>query len=306
VIPALLVFAVLSVALLGILIRLNKLLQMIRDILGDIRSGNLNQRFRIPTSFQPINQLTGDLNSVIEHLQTTVVRAQYLEESRKQMISNISHDLRTPLTSLLGYVEALQQDPNLTAEERARYLEIIHMKGKHLANLFQEFFELSKLESDDAVHKMQRVNLTEKLQEVLVTFYQDVVNAGLTPDLKLPEEPLYVWGDPLFLERVLNNLISNALRYGASGGVIGLAVRKQLDTVEVEVWDRGAGIPAHDLPYIFERLYTGEASRNKNFQGNGLGLTITKQLVEKMQGRLQAESIPHERTSFTFTLRRSS
>lgn len=305
-IPALLVFAVLSVALLGILIRLNKLLQMIRDILGDIRSGNLNQRFRIPTSFQPINQLTGDLNSVIEHLQTTVVRAQYLEESRKQMISNISHDLRTPLTSLLGYVEALQQDPNLTAEERARYLEIIHMKGKHLANLFQEFFELSKLESDDAVHKMQRVNLTEKLQEVLVTFYQDVVNAGLTPDLKLPEEPLYVWGDPLFLERVLNNLISNALRYGASGGVIGLAVRKQLDTVEVEVWDRGAGIPAHDLPYIFERLYTGEASRNKNFQGNGLGLTITKQLVEKMQGRLQAESIPHERTSFTFTLRRSS
>jgi len=286
---------------------LGKHLQTLRDTLSDLRAGNLNRRFLVHTQQRNIQQLTSDLNQVLDKFQQTVEWAQYLEESRKKMMSNISHDLRTPLTSMLGYVEALQQDDLLTEEERERFLSIIANKGHHLSKLFHQFFELAKLESDDALLKLQRVNMTDKVQEVLVTFYQEVVAEGLTPELSLPDEPLHVWGDPGFIERILNNLISNALRYGRDGGVIGITVEPAGDDeVRVDVWDRGAGIEEQDLPYVFERLYTGAKSRNAHFQGSGIGLTITKQLIEKQKGTITVFSEPGVRTSFSFRLPRSS
>lgn len=279
-----------------------KRLSEINDTLVELRSGTFNQRFRVHTTDVELKQLCGNLNNLIDQIQNTFERAQYLEESRKKMISNISHDLRTPLTSLLGYVEALQTDDHLTEEERIQYLDIIARKGNRLTELFQAFFELSKLESNDARLKVQKVNLTAKAQEVLLTFYQEITHAGLTPELDLPEQALHAYGDGDAIERVLNNLISNALRYGASGGVIGLALREEAEVIRIEVWDRGQGIHPDDLPYIFERLYTGERSRNSQLQGNGIGLTITKQLVEKMRGRIEVHSVPGEQTMFSITL----
>ena len=281
---------------------LTKQLSEVNDTLVQMRSGAFNQRFRLHTADVELKQLCGNLNNMIDQFQNTFERAHYLEETRKKMISNISHDLRTPLTSLLGYVEALQTDKQLTEEERRQYLEIIATKGNRLTELFQAFFELSKLESNDTRLKVQKVNMTAKAQEALLTFYQEITQAGLTPELDLPEEPLYAYGDGDAIERVLNNLISNALRYGASGGVIGLALREKAETISLEVWDRGQGIHPDDLPYIFERLYTGERSRNSQLQGNGIGLTITKQLVENMRGRISVHSVQGEQTLFSFEL----
>ncbi|WP_123043470.1 sensor histidine kinase [Cohnella candidum] len=218
------------------------------------------------------------------------------------MIANISHDLRTPLTSLLGYMEALRSDTTLTVEERNNFIQIAAEKGNSLLERLQEFFELAKLEADDAPSDLHPINLKDVVEEVLLGFYPDFQKAAITPTVNIPESPLFVMADRVHVRRVLENLLSNALRYGQEGREIGIGVREESDLVWVEIWDRGQGIPAHDLPRVFERFYTGEASRNASLRGTGLGLTIAKNLVEKQGGQIAVTSKPGEKTVFSFCL----
>jgi two-component system, OmpR family, phosphate regulon sensor histidine kinase PhoR len=277
----------------------------ISRITREIQTGNLNLRYRLRTSQKDMEDLGGELNRLVDYFQNGLDRIKFLEEERKQMIANISHDLRTPLTSLLGYMEALKHDSTLTAEEKEDFLRIAGDKGNALLVLLQDFFELAKLEADDFELKLRKVDLVEIVPEVLLGFYPDFVKAAIIPVTKIPDEPLYVKGDEVCLRRILNNLLSNALRYGQDGKEIGIAFREEASLVWVEVWDRGKGISAEDLPQVFERLYTGEASRNTSLQGTGLGLTITKNLVEKQGGRIMVTSTPNEKTVFSFCLTKS-
>jgi len=259
----------------------SKIIQTARDI----RAGNFNLRFRLRTTRTDILEHGGELNRLADHFQTALERTKFLEEERKRMISNISHDLRTPLTSLLGYIDALQTDKTLTEEERVEFLRISAEKGNDLLHLIQEFFELARLEEASQEIVLQKVDLAEFARAVILDFYPDFTKLSITPSLAITSYPVYVNANPDSLRRVLNNLLANALRYGREGKIIGLTVRQELEYAFVEVWDRGEGIPAQDLPYIFERLYTAEASRNKSMRGTGLGLTIAKSLVEKQGGK---------------------
>jgi signal transduction histidine kinase len=254
---------------------------------------------------RPAQDLGGELNRLIDHFQRTLERTRFLEEERKRMTASISHDLRTPLTSLLGYIEALRDDPTLTAEERNRFIRIAADKGNALHERLQEFFELAKLESDDSPAELHPVNFSDIVQEVLLGFYPDFQKAALTPTVKLPDSPLYVVGDRAHLRRILENLLSNALRYGQDGKEIGIAAWEESDLVWVEVWDQGKGIAPQDLPRVFERFYTGETSRNASLRGTGLGLTIAKNLIEKQGGLITVSSKPGERTVFSFSLNKA-
>ncbi len=268
----------------------------------EIRAGNFNLRYRLRVSRKPVEDLGGELNRLIDYFQKTFDRTQFLEEERKQMIASISHDLRTPLTSLLGYMEALRSDATLTVEERNNFIRIAADKGNTLLERLQEFFELAKLEADDLPIDLHPINLRDIVQEVLLGFYPDFQKAALTPTVRIPDHPLNVMGDRLHLRRVLENLLSNALRYGREGREIGIGVREETDFVWVDIWDRGKGISPQDLPRVFERFYTGEASRNASLRGTGLGLTITKNLVEKQGGQISVSSKPDEKTVFSFSL----
>lgn len=276
----------------------------ITRITREIQNGKLNLRYRLRTSQRDLEELGGELNRLVDYFQDAFERTKFLEEERKRMIANISHDLRTPLTSLLGYLDALQHDATLTAEEKEAFLRIAAEKGNALLALLQEFFELARLEADDSEPELQRVNLAEIVPEVLLGFYPDFVKAAITPVVEIPDAPLYVRADAAYLRRILNNLLSNALRYGGDGKEIGIGLREEPGLVWVDVWDRGKGISAHNLPHVFERLYTGEASRNTALRGTGLGLTITKNLVEKQGGRITVTSRPNEKTIFSFCLPR--
>lgn len=280
-------------------------LQKMTRVTREIRTGNLNLRYRLPAPQKDLEILGGELNRMADYFQNALERTRFLEEERKRMIANISHDLRTPLTSLLGYLEALQNDETLTMEEKENFLRIAGKKGNDLLSLLQDFFEMTRLEADDSVPELRKVNLTEIVPEVLVGFYPDFVQAEITPVVNMPDAPLYVLGDAAYLRRILNNLLSNALRYGRDGKEIGIGLREMPDMVWVDVWDRGKGIPAQDLPHVFERLYTGEASRNPSLRGTGLGLTIVKNLVEKQGGRVTVTSRPGGKTIFSFCLIRS-
>ncbi|WP_028612353.1 sensor histidine kinase [Paenibacillus harenae] len=277
-------------------------IKRITETTEEIRAGNLNLRYRTRMSQKPVERLGGELNRLMDHFQKKVERTQFLEEERKRMIANISHDLRTPLTSLLGYLEALRNDATLTAEERNDFIRIASGKGNALLERLQEFFELAKSEADDTIAELRRVNLTDIVQEVMLGFYPAFQKIALTPTVHIPDSPLYVMSDSVSLRRVLENLISNALRYGQDGKEIGVAVREETDEVWVDIWDRGIGIPPQDVPRVFERFYTGEVSRNASLRGTGLGLTIVKNLVEKQGGRITLSSKPGEETVFSFSL----
>lgn len=280
---------------------LNEVKRMTRTT-EDIRQGNLNLRYRLRVSQKSVQDLGGELNRLIDHVQAGRERTRFLEDERKRMIANISHDLRTPLTSLLGYIEALQQDATLTAEEKDNFIKIAAGKGNTLLERLQEFFELARLEAEDTPPELHKINLNDVVQEVLVGFYPDFQKISVAPTVQLPASPPYVRGDRIFLRRVFENLLSNALRYGREGGEIGIEVREDPDSVRVEIWDRGQGISSQDLPHVFDRFYTGEASRNAALRGTGLGLTIAKSLVEKQGGGIAVSSKPGEKTVFSVSL----
>lgn len=277
-------------------------LNYIAAVLSDISNFRSNRRIHIGLKYKSLKDIGSELNILLDKFQSTLDEKQTLEIAHKQLIANISHDIRTPLTSLLGFVEVLQKGDGISNTEQKEYLDIIHTKAQNLYKMIQDFFELSKLESEDTPIRLVKTDLTDLAEEVIAAFYQDFVMNGITPEIQLPKQPVYVWGDRISLQRILNNLISNALKYGKAGRVTGISVREEADKVWLDVWDRGNGIPEQDLPLVFNRLYTSEVSRNSSMRGTGLGLAITKQLVEKQNGEIKVSSIPGEKTVFSFSL----
>lgn len=280
----------------------SRLLQKINDTLLDIRSGQRNRVFRLHTSDRAVLELAENLNGLVQDFNEAQYRANESERARKQMISNLSHDLRTPVTAMLGYIDELRHDSTLTEDERTEYLNIISDKGEHLSRLIQDLFALAKLEETKGPERYDRIHLNELVHQEVLQLYIAFTEAGIKPELRIPKQPIYVSGCADSLRRVLSNLLTNAIRYGKEGREIGVSVWTEENKAWVEVWDRGAGIRADDLPYVFDRLYTGADSRNPSLQGTGIGLTVAKMLIEQHGGDITASSIPYQKTAFTFYL----
>ncbi|MFL0251850.1 sensor histidine kinase [Clostridium neuense] len=274
----------------------------INKTLSLIRKGNFNARLRFYSGDRRIKELGINMNAIMEEFQEIYDKKEYLEESRKRMIANISHDLRTPLTSVLGYLEAVKKDENLSLEEKNKYWGIAYSKAKKLYLLLEDFFQMSKLDAGDIAIKKEKVNLTDTVKEAIASFYNEFVNKGIEPSIELPKEDLFVLADVKAVDRILFNLLSNAFRYGTDGKVIGIKIRKEKLNAWVEVWNMGKNIPEKDIPYVFDRLYTAESSRNEEVKGSGLGLAIVKSLVEKLNGEVSVCSNKNERTTFSFSL----
>lgn len=272
------------------------------SVLREIKSGNLNRRANLMAADRVTCELVSELNLLADRFNEVIVTKNQLEDTQKKLISNISHDLRTPLTSILGYIEALKKDCSLTPEERENYIEIIDVKAKTLYKLVQDFFEMAKLESEDQLFKFSKINICAKLKEVTAEFYHDFISNEIEPEIAIPDYPIYVLGDETSVSRIMHNLLSNALKYGRDGRVTGIGLREEKKRVWVDVWDKGKGIVESDMKLIFERLYTAESSRNEKLHGSGLGLAIAKRLIERMNGEITASSIPWEKTMFSFSL----
>lgn len=234
------------------------------------------------------------------------------EESRKKMISNISHDFRTPLTSMLGYMELMLDDNttndklfdcnSLNCKQKNEYLEVIYNKGSYLYNLLEEFFEISKLDSNDVKIEIKEVNVSEIIRQNIISFFNEINKLHIEPKINLPEDDVYALGDEKALNRILNNLINNAIKYGVQGTIIGVNLIEDEDKISIEIYDNGGGIPENEIDYVFDRLYTVEKSRKLNTKSSGIGLTIVKKLVNSLNGTISVSSVPFEKTVFKFTL----
>lgn len=296
------ILAAVIVLLVIALAALCKKLNRISCSLEEVLKGNYNQRIRMQNHIKPLSTLCNQINVLTDLLQAVMQKNIEHEAARKKMISNISHDLRTPMTSLLGYVEMLKTNDTLNGEERDRYLDIIQAKGFVLYDLIETFFQLAKLEAEDVRLELEAVNLSEVIRQSIVLLYHDFKHLDLEPEIDLPERDVYISGNREAINRILDNLISNGLKYGIDGKTIGIRLWAEEKHALVEVWDKGKGIPEEELPRLFERMYTLEKSRNTRYQGSGLGLTIAKKLVELQGGWIKANSSPGVKTAFTFCL----
>lgn len=251
----------------------------------------------------PVNrQLVRNVNNVLQQIEQITVEKIHSELARKQLISNVSHDLRTPLTSLLGYINMLKTDSSLSTEEKIAYINVIERKAEALYELIEHFFELSRLEAGDEPLQQERVNVTETVRQQLFAYYQDFQQRELEPQLDLPEQDLFALADSRALQRVITNLITNSLRYGSAGDRFGVRVWEEKGRIWVEVWDNGQGLQQDELERVFQRAYRTAEGSGKDLSGNGLGLHIVKKLIERMGGTIGVQSVPYVRTTFTFHL----
>lgn len=270
--------------------------------LSEITKNRTSQKIMLFTDAQEIKILICQLNNILEDRQK--IKAEFIksQDASQKMLSNISHDIKTPLTVILGYLELLtgessSQTPNLIK---------IQKKSQQLYQLVDEFFQLSKLESGDANLKISVQDICELCRQTLLDFYEILTKQSFEVDLIIPETPIFVSADPDAVKRILSNLVTNVLRYGADGNYLGFFIREEEASVFLEVIDHGKGIPAKDLPYIFDRLYVMEDSRNPISGGSGLGLAISKALALEMKGDLEVSSIPNQKTSFLLKLKRAA
>lgn len=305
-------FFVTSTALLGIAVivlwtrqrKRSSQLAYIHDKLNSILDKGTNERLLMFDSDAQVGQLMTDMNRLLDRAHRA--RASYANQEIeiRRMLSNISHDLKTPLTVVLGYSEILLHDRGLAEREREVMTANIHDKAQEVLRLVHSFFNLAKLEAGDTEMALTRVNACELCRLKLLSFYDMLASLGMRLELSMPDEDLYVMADAEALERVLDNLITNAMKYGVDGKLLGLTLeRSDEGKVAIHVWDKGKGIPENEHHRVFERMYTLEDSRNRLYQGSGLGLTITKRLVERMGGTIDLHSVPRERTVFTVVLK---
>lgn len=284
------------------LLRNRNYLKRMSAFLKEAKQNEFHRHLNLGLQDGALAQLNTQLNVLLDEFQKAIENEKRLELSHKQLIANVSHDIRTPLTSLLGFIEVLQKDTTIQPQKQQEYLEILHTKAMALYKLIEDFFELSKLESEDQELTLCKINLISIAEEAAASFYQGFEEKGITPILSFPTEAMFAWGNENATLRTLQNLLSNALKYG--GEQIGITIRADGEDTYVEVWDSGAGISPQMVPMIFTRLYTAETSRNTKLSGNGLGLAIAKRMVEKQGGEISVSSIPNEITSFAFRLRR--
>lgn len=247
-------------------------------------------------------ELAAQINRLLEnHLK---VKADYYrsEIASKKMLSNISHDIKMPMTVILGYLEIMRINGTSTDEMLGK----IEQKAENVMELINQFFTLAKLESGDMDMELSRIDVCEVCRESILDFYGILTNNHFQVDIDIPETAVYVHGNKDAMQRILFNLISNVIRYGADGKYLRISLRTDKNTVYIDVIDKGKGIDKNFADNVFDRLFTMEDSRNRNIQGNGLGLTISKNLALQLGGDITLDSTPNVKTVFTVKLKKMS
>lgn len=265
-----------------LLIRLIQIRHNIRQLgnkLSDITRTDTNARLVTSTQDKSVSALIQSINAMLKQNRHDHFEIQRTEAELKRAITNISHDLRTPLTAARGYLQMLES-PDLDPPTRARYLTIIQGRLDSLGVLMSDLFEFARIIEGNMALDIQPVNITNALRDALSEAYRELEHKGFRVDIDIPDTPIFCPCDPDALQRVLQNLLKNACVHGQAQ----LWVR--LTDNQIEITNQADNLDSIDVTQIFERFYTSDTSRtNKN---TGLGLAIAKGLTEQMGGKLTA------------------
>ncbi|MCI8672840.1 MAG: HAMP domain-containing histidine kinase [Lachnospiraceae bacterium] len=282
---------------------IRKELKQAGEKLEKILGTDSDEKLTVFTDHKELTELAAQINELL--LDRQRMKAEYRRQklASKKMLANISHDIKTPLTVILGYLEMMRLEQGKGAGAADATLEKVEAKAKQVSELISQFFTLAKLEAGDMKLEEERLEIGELCRENVLGFYDVLSQKGYEVELSIPDEKIFVRGDRNAVERILYNLLSNAIRYGGDGKYLGIDLRKEGGTVLIDVIDKGQGISGEAAEHVFDRLYTGEDSRNREIKGNGLGLTIARNLARQMGGDITLSSQPGVRTVFEVTLK---
>jgi Signal transduction histidine kinase len=224
-----------------------------------------------------LEKLAVAINKSLEEKQKIEVQHKRMDLELRQAIANISHDLRTPLTSIMGYVQLLEED-SIPEEERKQYLDIIKRRSKNLKMLVESFYDLSRLEAGEYKFELKALNISVILCDILASFYNDFLNKGIEPQIDIDEGVLSVIADEGAVRRIFSNMIQNILRYGESP--VSISLKQQEGCIITAFENNATNLKEEDVSRLFERSFTADQTRTE--KSTGLGLAITKQLVEQM------------------------
>ena len=237
----------------------------------------------------PLRSVQEELNRFREQALRSERAAREAEQRKNELIVYLAHDLKTPLTSVIGYLTLLRDEPDLSPESRARFTGVALDKAERLEELINEFFDITRFSLSSLTLDVERVNFSRMLEQIAFEFQPLLAEKNLEIDLQIPPD-VQAALDPNKMERVLDNLLRNAAYYATPGTRILLALRAQADGVQVLVQNRGKTIPKEKLDRIFERFFRLDESRSSNTGGAGLGLAIAKEIVEQHGGAISAAS----------------
>ena len=212
------------------------------------------------------------------------------ERQKNELITNVAHDLRTPLTTIVGYLELIKDDAALSKEDVHKYSGIAYEKSIRLQEMMDDLFEFTKLDNADIKLNKSMINLSGLIMQMTDEFYPSFKDCNITPIVDLPEENIYVQGDGQLLARVFDNLISNALKYGYHNTDLKIEVSGDEKYATVKVINHGDTIAPDDIPLLFNKFYRTDSSRNSKTGGTGLGLAITKNIVDLHHGDISVTS----------------
>lgn len=277
---------------------IQKQLKEISQKLEKIQDTDSDENIMMFTDEQALMELLVQINRLLENQRKMKVDYRRSQISAKKMLSNISHDIKTPMTVILGYLEIMR----INGDKEDEMLLKVEQKAKRVMELINQFFTLAKLEAGDMEQEISRINICEVCRENILDFYELLKQKEFQVEVKIPEEAVFIMGNKEALHRILYNLISNVIRYGLDGRYLGLVLRSVKNDVYIDVIDKGKGIEKEFAGNVFERLFTMEDSRNRRIQGNGLELTIAQTLAQQLGGEIVLESEPNVKTTFTVKL----
>ena len=274
-------------------------LEKISRELSALLENDSDEKIMVFTDNGTLMELCGQINRLLLDRQKIKSDFKRQEISSKKMLSNISHDIKTPLTVILGYLEMMRLE-----RPEDETLQKVEAKALQVMELINQFFTLAKLEAGDTDLEISKVNVSELCRENILNFYDILQGKDFDVEISVPEKDIFVQGEERAINRILSNLISNAVRYGSDGKYLALTLRESEKYAYIDIVDKGKGIEKAFAVNVFERLYTMEDSRNRRIQGNGLGLTIAKNLALQLGGDIYLDSEPNVKTTFTVELKK--
>ncbi len=281
-------------------------LNRLRAGMNQIKEGDLEYSVQTVTNDE-IGQICEDFEEMRIRLKEQIESRLQYEEDIKELISNISHDLKTPLTAIKGYSEGLLDGVAVTPEKQEKYIKTIFTKANDMSILVDELAFYAKIDCNTVPYSFKEINIQEYFDDCIEDLALDleVKNIEIKYENDLNKQT-YVVADAEQLKRVINNIIGNAVKYiDKSKGIIQIRIHDFGNFVQIEIEDNGIGIPQADIPYIFDRFYRADASRNSKKGGSGLGLAISKKIIEDHSGRIWAKSEQGMGTTIIFTLKKS-
>lgn len=259
------------------------------DNVEEMSKGNLDKKIEIK-SRGDIDQVAQNINSIVEQLKDITVEERKAQQTKTDLITNVSHDLRTPLTSVIGYLNLIEEGRYKDEVELMYYVDIAYEKSLNLNILINDLFELTKMQNRVVNFNKVELNLVELIGQLISQFEIQFRQENMNCRIDFSVDKLILNADPIKLVRAFENLITNAMRYGKDGHYVDIKVFTEKKMAVVQVINYGEPIPVLDLPHIFDRFYRVEKSRNTFKGGSGLGLAITKNIIEAHDGSICAIS----------------